>query len=130
MLIDLKMDLGYKRTQFSDSMKKVDELMLKIRGQRFRLRKKVGERRERLERTLAKNAKYVFVVISDQNVSKKQFIEIEKAASKLNNTALLVLLRGVHPNVYGQSRDDTIAKMKQHVRNESFQKLDALVSGA
>ncbi len=127
VLIDLKMDLGYKRTEFSDSMKKVHKLISKIRGRKFSLWKKIGEGRERLERTLSKNAKYVFVVISDQNINKKQFTEIEKAGSKLHNTALFVLLRGIHPNVYGQSRDDTIAKMKRHICNESFQQLDALV---
>ena len=127
VLIDLKMDIGYKRTEFLDSMKKVDKLISEIRGQKFSLWKKVGEGRERLERTLSKNAKYVFVVISDQNINKKQFTEIEKSGSKLNNTALFVLLRGVHPNVYGQSRDDTVAQMKQHICNESFQKLDVLL---
>lgn len=127
VLVDLKMDLGYKRTEFSDSMKKVDKLIPKLRGQQFSLWKKVGEGRERLERIFSKRAKYVFVVVSDQNINKKQFTEIEKAASKFKNTSLFVLSRGMHPNVYGQSRDDTIAKMKQHICNESFQKLAALV---
>ena len=127
VLVDLKMDLGYKRTEFSDSMKKVDKLIPKLRGQQFSLWKKVGEGRERLERIFSKRAKYVFVVVSDQNINKKQFTEIEKAASKFKNTSLFVLSRGMHPNVYGQSRDDTIAEMKQHICNESFQKLAALV---
>jgi hypothetical protein len=72
VLIDLKTDLGYQRRQFSDSMKKVDELISKIRGQKISLWKKVGEGRERLERTLSKSAKYVLVVVSDQNINKKQ----------------------------------------------------------
>jgi hypothetical protein len=127
VLIDLKMDLGYKRTVFSESMKEVDKLISELRGHKFSLWKKVGEGRERLERTFSKNAMYVFVIISDQNINKKKFTEIEEAGLKLNNTALFVLLRGIHPNVYGQSRDDTIAKMKQHICNESFKKLDTLI---
>lgn len=130
LLIDLKMDLGYNRTGLSDSMKKMDERMLKIRGQKFSLWEKVGEGRRRLERTLSKNAKYVFVVISDQNIKKNQFAEIEAAGAKLANTALFVLLRGIHPNAYGQSRSDTVLKVKQHISKESFHKLDALLRGA
>jgi len=130
MLIDLKMDLGYQRKEFSDSMKKIEKLVKKLRGQKFSLWKKVGYVRERLEKTLSINAKYVFVVISDKNIDSKQFESIEMLASKFNNTELFVLLRGIHLNdrsFQGRSQKYVMRMAKCHICQESFDKLETLL---
>jgi hypothetical protein len=130
MLIDLKMDLGYNRSGFPEFMKKVNSLVLKLRGQTFSIWEKIGEKSRRHEKTFSKNARYVFVVMTDQNINKKLFGEVEATASKLDNTAFFVLLRGIHPNVYGQSRDDTVAKVRRHICSESFHAMETLLERA
>jgi len=130
MLIDLKMDLGYKRFEFSDSMREVDKRVGKLRGQKFSLWEKIGDGRDRHEKTLSKNAKYLFVVISDQNINANQFKDVETSASKLGNTGLFTLLRGIHLNhnsLYGRNLDDVMAEVSGHICHEAFRNLEALL---
>ena len=131
MLIDLKMDLGYKRDEFRDSINGVDTLVEKLRGQEFRLQKKVDHGVVPLIKTLSKNAKYVFVVISNQNIGGEKFRRIEELASGLDNTGLFVLLRGKHlngPEFYGRSLDDVMTAVDGYISQDDFVKLETLLN--
>ncbi|MDD5208934.1 MAG: hypothetical protein PHV36_06085 [Elusimicrobiales bacterium] len=127
LLIDLKMDLGYNRNGFPDSIKKADAIAAEFQGQTVSMWQKVGHKRKRLEKTFSDNLKYVFFVISDQNINPKLFAAAGLAASQLKNTALLVLLPGIHPNEYGKSRAEAIKDVMEHIDPSVFSKLESFI---
>src|SRR5262249_50821643 len=91
-------DLGYKRDRFGLTLKQTDIRMPQLRGQTIRLRARNGHERERVTLSVAKDAVYMFVVVSALNITTAKLQVIEKTASSLFNTKLYVLTRGCHPN--------------------------------
>jgi hypothetical protein len=129
-LIDLKMDLGRQRITFADVWKARDVKMADLRGRTFSLWKKEGERRKRIEKTQSQNAKYLFVLISDQNINAAQFKRIEEAGCALRNSRLFVLIRGMYPNAYGRTRETTVRQIRRHICLDEFDKLDKVLRSA
>lgn len=127
LLIDLKMDLGYNRNGFPDAIRKADTIAAAFQGQAVSMWQKVGHKRERLEKTFSDTVKYVFFVVSDQNIDKNLFAAAELVASQLQNTALLVLLPGIHPNKYGKGRDEALKDVLAHINLNSFSELKSLI---
>jgi hypothetical protein len=80
---------------------------------------------------LSKNAKYVFVVVSNQNIGREKFEKIEALASELDNTGLFVLLRGKHLNgeeFYGRSPEYIMNVINGYISQDDFTELDALLN--
>lgn len=130
LMIDLKTDLGYTREGFLSSLRERERQVRKLRGHRFSIQKRVGEGRKHLELTAVANLKYVFVTVTDQNISSPILDKIEALASNQHNTALFILLRGIHPNVYGLSLKSSFKKVVPHISKRDFNGIDALVREA
>lgn len=100
-LLDVKMDLGYKRDSFDSTLRQADDRIVQLRGQVCGFWARIAGRRERIEYRVSQHAKYLYVVVSDLNVSPGRFDEFVSCASSLCNTSLHVLTRDFHPNDEG-----------------------------
>lgn len=96
--VDVKMDLGYKRDSFDDTLRQKDVGMAQMRNAVFTYKPKSEGKRAQITLPLAQNAKYLFVIVSSQNVSPSRFSVFEKSAPSLSNIEFYVLTRGYHPN--------------------------------
>jgi hypothetical protein len=98
-LVDVKMDLGYKREEILNTFSKASARTLAMRGQWTTFwdgRSSSGGVQRRLRCATA--AVYVFVVVSDQNIKRDAYSKIEAAAQRDDALRLHTLLRGIHPN--------------------------------
>jgi hypothetical protein len=120
-LVDVKMDLGYKRDTFDSMLRQADAGMAGLRGQVVSLQVKDGIKRTRLELPLAHGAKYLFAVVSALNVKPSLFKEFEERAASLRNISLHVLTRRCHPNDLS-SREEIGARMS--ICTQAFQDLE------
>ncbi|ODV03554.1 MAG: hypothetical protein ABT20_14520 [Rubrivivax sp. SCN 70-15] len=98
-LVDLKMDLGYKREEILKTFSQASDRMLAMRGQSATFwdgRSSSGGVRRTA--ACAAAAVYIFVVVSDQNITQSAYSRAEAAARCDDALRLHTLLRGVHPN--------------------------------
>jgi hypothetical protein len=124
-LIDVKMDLGYKRDKFASTLATTDAQMEQIRGQAFSLLRKGQDTRERVSLPLAASAKYLFAIVSDQNINAQLMNTFEVIASCLTRIRLHILTRKCHPNA-PILRDQVNARMV--ICTEAFEQLESEVS--
>ncbi len=98
-LLDLKMDLGWKRRELFNLAKKYSNLIKNIRNKKVSL--KIGETKERRDFKVSNKITYDIVIISDTNINKelleKQLKQIEKLKPKID---VFILTKGKHPNSY------------------------------
>ena len=99
-LVDLKMDIGYKRkaiqATFRNSSDRIEEIK-KSPEVTFKIGK--GRRSSRnVSFQVSKELKFHFLCVSSGNCSKALFSEAECAAGKLLNITFSTLVRGAHPN--------------------------------
>jgi hypothetical protein len=111
-ILDLKMDLGYKRNEFPDYWRQRDDLILSLRGKEFSLFIKSGAyRKKRAVLNFASDAKLLFVLVSDQNINPKLLTPVLEMKGKMPNSDLFILSHKIHPNQYEMSVDDVIRKI-------------------
>lgn len=104
-LVDLKMDLGYKRNGIASTFTKANDHIKAIRGKQTTYWDGGSAVGSQLTVVVSNKAAYFFVVVSDQNISKKGYLEVEKKA-RLYKVSLHTLIRGIHPNGYSLSAGD------------------------
>lgn len=97
-IIDLKMDLGYKRKEFPAFWDERDKLIPRMRGKQFSLFKTNANEKTKRSLEFSNNAKLYFVVISDQNITHKHLSVIKKRLGKKKYSETYFLLEGAHPN--------------------------------
>ena len=120
--LDVKIDLGYKRKTFEVTLLQTDKRMGELRGQTFDISAHNGTNRERSAFSLAHNARYHFVIISDRNVSQAIFRGFEKRASSLSNVAFHVLTRSCHPNENHWPKDTIMKNIE--ICHQAFKNLE------
>jgi hypothetical protein len=91
--LDVKIDLGWKRTTFEQMLRDTDADMTKMRGQAFRLKLKGVDQKTGSVLTLGKEAKYLFPTISDQNIKSELARQFQDCAATLSNVELYFLTR-------------------------------------
>lgn len=129
-LIDVKMDLGYKREKFAATLTSTDAQMEQFRGQTFSLLIKGQvlikgqDTRERVALPLAPSAKYLFAIVSEQNIKAELMKTIEVVASSLTRIRLHILTRKGHPNA-PIPRDQLNARLV--ICTEAFEQLESEV---
>jgi hypothetical protein len=109
--VDVKMDLGYKRDKFDSTLRQADARMTQLRGQVLNAWADNGRKRERTAFSLARNARYLFVIVSDRGVRPDVFRSFEECALSLSNTAMHVLTRGCHPNEQHLPKETIMARI-------------------
>lgn len=107
-IIDLKMDLGYKRNEFGEFWDARDSQMSELYNKVFSLNKKDKGVETKLELVFSKNAKLFFIVVSDKNINEAQLGEIKSRIGKKINSEVYFLFEGVHPNSTKTSIDELI----------------------
>ena len=111
VLVDVKMDLGYKRDGIASTFSKASGHIKAMRGQTAKYwdskRSAGGVQRPVM---VCPDAAYIFVVVSYQNISKIAYSKVEAAAHRVHNISLHTLVRGVHPNDYALSAADILSK--------------------
>jgi len=122
------MDLGYKRDTFDSKLRETDRQMTDLRGQQLCFLAKNQDSREREKLFLAQSAKYLFVIVSDRNISSVRFKRIEECASSLCNVGLYVLTRECHPNEDHLPPETIMKRIK--IRGEAFQDLESNIEQA
>ena len=104
---DLKMDLGYKRTKFYQNCNSYEDKIKLIRGKVCSITD--GKTKRRTDTLLiSKTLKYHVVVISDGNIKKEDFKDIERDFKKLSLSKLYVLTEDCHPNTYKYKTPDEV----------------------
>lgn len=130
-LIDLKMDLGYKRDKILDTLEEANGHIEQLRSRKVSLwRKRHCSRSVGHFLEFSSTVKYMFVVISDQNISPKKFAAVEAKAAMLPNVSLFTLVRGFHPNTPGLTREEAVDKAIAHLSDADVTKLEAELIGA
>jgi hypothetical protein len=99
-LIDLKMDLGYKRSEFSSFWDERDSLMPKMYGKEFSYYKPSIDGKEKIISKLSSNAKLFFMVVSNLNIDDHNLNDVVSRISKKRYSNLYFLFEGIHPNDY------------------------------
>jgi hypothetical protein len=83
-MLDVKLDLGWKRDKFGSTLRETDERMEKLHGQECSFLVKDASERKRERLRVSQSAKYFFVVLSDQNITSALCGSFEKCASALH----------------------------------------------
>jgi hypothetical protein len=110
-ILDLKMDLGYKRNEFADFWRERDEWIQLMRNQKASLLIDTGGGSKRQELVFSPDARLFFVLVSDRNISKKKFIVIRQMQEIMKFSDLVILTQGEHPNVYGLTIDGALQRI-------------------
>jgi hypothetical protein len=121
-ILDLKMDLGYKRNEFPKYWDERDALIPKMRRRLFSFFQKRGSDKSPQFLEFSEKAKLFFVIISDQNINPTQLSEVIKRQGKKRYSETYILTKGIHPNTYDISIAELMRKIE--VDKESFEKLN------
>ena len=102
-MIDLKMDIGWIGSKYTNHMKKVKTICEKMKKVKF-LKGKKGDiecgKKEKIEFYINKKACYDVVIVSSKNSRKYESDLIKDSNNKITN--IWVLSTGDHPNHYGE----------------------------
>lgn len=102
-MIDLKMDIGWIGSKYTNHMKKVKTICEKMKKVKF-LKGKKGDiecgKKEKIEFCINKKACYDVVIVSSKNSRKYESDLIKDSNNKTTN--IWVLSTGDHPNHYGE----------------------------
>lgn len=119
LVFDLKMDLGYKRANFiNDSMNRHVELMEIIQHNGS-----WNKNGSTIKFRFSKNLKWNHVVLSEENITKKQTQVIKKHFLKNTNSELFILSSGEHLNSYDE-------KPKIEINEKAFRNINSIVNKA
>jgi hypothetical protein len=121
-LLDVKIDLGWKRKEFESMLQDTDAHIQALRGQMCSFRVKDGSRIGGMNLPVSQSAKYFFVILSDCNITPALCSRFEKCALALNNTKLLVLTRDLHPNQPCYSKQQILERIK--ICNSAFERME------
>jgi hypothetical protein len=126
-VLDLKMDLGYKRDTFAAFWRDRDDRVRQLRGQKVDLKlDEIGNLRGR-EYGFGAGARFLFILVSDRNISRRRLEAILAMREEMECSDLFVLTSREHPNVYGLSVDDALDRLT--VNESEFARLEvALMS--
>jgi hypothetical protein len=109
--VDLKLDIGWKRNDFSHFLEEIDERTKKYQGMSARM--KNGKTKEIETIKISETCKNHIVIISGTNIKKERLLSHVNAAKKLKNTITYILSHDVHPNTYKWSLDDIRVDKKE-----------------
>ncbi len=109
-LLDLKMDLGWKRRELFNLSKRYSDLIKNIRGKKVSLR--IGETKERRDFKASDKISYDIVIMSDTNINRglleKQLGQIKKLKPKID---VFILTKDKHPNSYNLSTQSLLSQI-------------------
>ena len=110
-ILDLKMDLRYKRNSFANYWKDRDAQIPLLHKKEFSLFEKVSSSKTRRLLKFSENTKLFYVIISDQNIKEESLRPILEMREKMRHSDIFVLSHGLHPNVYEMTVDDVLRKI-------------------
>lgn len=95
-IIDIKMDIGWKRNEIADFALNKEKFIIQLRGG------VISNKIDNVSITFSKSLKYFLVLISGSNVSGKKSEEIFNNIRNINKNLLelFILTDGVHPGEY------------------------------
>jgi len=117
---DVKMDLGWKRSEFHSYCIAKSEMIKKIAGDKISYNKK--------DIKVSKNAKYEIVVISEKNISEKKLNENLSLIQNANiekEVSIFFLTNTAHPNDGKQKATNNIVLNENHF-NKLTQRIKSL----
>ena len=128
MLIDVKMDLGHKRTDFVYMLKSASSYVQSVSEKSCWVNAREGNTRRKENLSFSKNLHYVFFVISGQNIQAENFQSLEEEAKEHStHVSLITLIRNGHPNESKISIDCAKQKMLSEVNVHALQQLSSIV---
>ena len=124
-ILDIKMDLGWKRDEFGKFCYELNEKVLSIRGKKGKIKPLNLDGISTTQKLLKLSEDLIFhiVLISKLNISKeklKKHLDFIKN-SKLMNIEVYILSSEVHPNAYGKYIEDVVNAI--NVQEEEFERL-------
>lgn len=95
-IFDIKTDLGYKRSEFiryaKDRVKELNKIKKNNKGCSLK-----DDDKEIQSVKIDDNLKWIYIVVSDDNINKDQFIKIENEIGTMSDVELFTLVKGEHP---------------------------------
>ncbi|MCX8533934.1 hypothetical protein OEA66_16430 [Chryseobacterium sp. KC 927] len=119
VLFDIKTDLGYKRKDFFNQAKERNAQLDKIKKKKCSFND--GETKEKNEIVISENIKFIYIIISQGNITRKIQDEFISQIKELENMDIFLLTNGGHLNTYVDEISYTINK------NE-FNRLDNIIN--
>jgi len=109
-LLDLKMDLGWKRTKFVDFCKQKDKLMGNLKNSVVSYTDHTNEVRKELK--TSGKIYYQIVIVSNRNISKEKWASNQAQITDLKSVNNYVLTEDVHPNYLSKNPSKAFSDMK------------------
>jgi hypothetical protein len=125
-ILDLKMDLGYRRKEFPDFWRNSDQLIPSLRNKTFSMFVKTGSTRRRQELTFGGDARLFYVLVSSGNINAQLLSAVLQLRGTMQFSDLVVLTEGVHPNTYGLTIDETLERIT--INEDSFSFLETVLN--
>lgn len=117
-IIDLKMDLGWKRGDFGNFCLNLSDKVNAIRGKKGKVRPLNADGMSTTQKLLTFSDNLIFhiVLISKLNISELKLNEHLSFIknSKISNIKIYILSSEVHPNAYGKFVEDVVNSIKIH----------------
>ena len=110
-ILDLKMDLGYKRGGFADYWRERDAQVPRLHKQEFGLFEKLGSSKTRKFFRFSEHAKLFYIIISNQNIREELISPILRMRDSMEHSDLFVLSHDFHPNAYEMSVEEVLQKI-------------------
>ena len=124
-IIDIKTDLGRKRTELTKICKDNNEFIEEIKGKigRIRVLQDDGQTKRQEELKILENLVYHIVIITSENINKEMLKEHIQNIKNLNleHIELYFLTSGYHPNEYKMSVEENLSKI--NINKEEFVRL-------
>jgi len=119
-LVDLKMDLGYKRRpdEIKTMFNKASCLIEAMRDQQASYWNRELAANYRQTVHVSHDVAYIFLVVSDQNISAEAYLNVIAAANAINphGASLHTLVSRVHPNDPHRNVGDILRNCQQQMR--------------
>jgi hypothetical protein len=125
-VLDLKMDLGYKRNEFPDYWRNADQLIPSLRNNTFSMFVKTGATRRRQELSFGCDARLFYVLVSSGNINQQQLDTVLQLCGTMQCSDLVVLTEGIHPNTYGLTIDEVLERIS--INEDSFLFLERMLN--
>jgi hypothetical protein len=124
-IIDVKMDLGWKRDQLAAMCSQHSNLVNNIRSKKGKMKDGITKKTSSI--SIGKDCRYHILIISGCNITKKQLIEQRELSKNYEPDVYChVLSGGEHPNEYNITDDDLWDKLE--IYNEEFDKFFHIIS--
>lgn len=118
-LVDLKMDLGWKRKNFVHFCQERNDLMYKLKNSTVSYKNRLLQDRRNLK--TSHRIFYQVVIVSSRNISKEKLSDNQAKIADLKKVKAYMLTENTHPNALSKNPDKKLSDIK--INDSEFNRL-------